>query len=81
MLLDLYDEWIVVGITVFIVMVCVFVHYEGLAWTSRVLDRLRMRDRPRILISIIGVLVLHSIEIGIFAAGFFYCTKRPCSAN
>jgi hypothetical protein len=75
--LDLYDEWIVVGATVFVVVLCVYVHYEGLVWMSRGLDRLKMRGRPLMLILILGVLVLHSIEIGIFAAGFFLLLQNP----
>ena len=47
MSIDLYDEWIVVAATVFIVGLCVIVHYEGLALMSRYLDSLKMQDRPR----------------------------------
>jgi hypothetical protein len=75
--LDLYDEWIVVAATVFIIGLCVFVHYEGMTWISRVLDRLAMQDRSRMLVLIMGVLCLHTIEIGIFAAGYFLLLLNP----
>ena len=77
MSIDLYDEWIVVAATVFIIGICVTVHYEGLALMSRYLDSLKMQDRPRILLLINGVLCLHTIEIGIFAAGYYLLLLFP----
>jgi hypothetical protein len=76
--LDLYDEWIVVGVTLIIVFVSVFVHYEGLSRMSRLLNTIqRIDDRHRIMALIFGILVLHSIEIGLFAAGYFMLLLNP----
>jgi hypothetical protein len=76
--LDLYDEWIVVGVTLTIVLVCVFVHWEGMSAMSRLLNAIkRIDDRRKIMIMIIGILVLHSIEIGLFAIGYFLLLLNP----
>jgi len=60
-----------------IVVSCVLMHYEGLSLLTAVLRRLTIRPRPRILVMILTLLVLHVIEIWIFALGNWGLTRDP----
>lgn len=63
-------------ITVAIVIICVGVHYEGLSILSR-WARIKVTP-PRLKIAslIFGQLILHVIEIWIFAAGYFLLAQK-----
>ncbi len=51
---------------------CVLIHYEALAALSQWLPRLHMRRRPRVLLLIFAILIVHSIEIFLFGLGYFF---------
>ncbi len=66
------NYWIVVGLTVVAVVLCVAAHYEGLRLMS---DKIQPRighQRPMIVVMILWLVLLHIIEIWIF--GFTYFT-------
>lgn len=76
--LDLYDEWIVVFVTLAVVFASVYLHNEGLSMMSRIVKKLeRIAHRHRIVVLIMGILVLHSIEIGLFATAYFTLLFNP----
>lgn len=70
-------HWIVVGTTIGIVVVCVLIHFEGLQILSSAVKRTRLPSRIRIAGLIIGLLILHIVEIWLFAAGYFLLLKNP----
>lgn len=67
----MYTNWpvnlMVVSATVFAVLLCVLMHYEGLVLASGRLARMHARhQRVKVLYAIVAVLLLHVIEIWIF---------------
>lgn len=62
---------VVTLVAIVIVSVCVLIHYEALAWLSQALPKLKMNRRPRVLLLIFAILALHSVEILLFAVGYF----------
>ncbi|MDH3759626.1 MAG: potassium channel family protein [Gammaproteobacteria bacterium] len=55
-----------------IVAACVMVHYEFLYQMTRLIPRLNVRHRLRIVLGVIGALIAHSVEIWIFALGYYW---------
>lgn len=62
---------VVTLVAVVTVSVCVLIHYESLAWLSQSLPRMQMQRRPRVLLLIFAILAVHSLEILLFALGYF----------
>lgn len=62
---------IVVAITLGIVFACALLHYETFIGFQRLLGKLRVPMRRRILFIVFGPLVVHIIEIWIFAGGYY----------
>jgi hypothetical protein len=56
----------------FIVAVVVMIHYEFLYRVSRLIPRMKIRHRYRIVVGVIGAIIGHSIEIGIFGVAYYY---------
>lgn len=78
----MYHDWganaAVVLATVAVIVACVLVHYEGLAWMSKKL--LRQHDanpRRKVLLGVLGVLVLHVSELWLFGATFWGLAHLP----
>jgi hypothetical protein len=65
-----YDNWsinlLVVAATAVAVALCVAVHYEGLVWLSRRLQRLGTTQRHKVLYGVYAVFLLHIVEIWLF---------------
>lgn len=70
-----YSHWsvnlTVVGVTMLAVGACVLLHYEGLMLLSQSLARMTSYARRRVLLGIFGVLLLHVVEIWVFALVLF----------
>lgn len=75
--LDFFDASIVGFATLLIVGVSVFTHYEGLTFLSRVINRLTLASRSRIVFLILGIVMLHAIEIWIFGVGYYVLLQYP----
>ena len=69
--------WITVLATAAAVITCVILHYEGLRILSDRLPMPKHHHRRRIVILILCLLILHSIEIWIFGAGYFSLQALP----
>ena len=73
--LDEYSHWDinlgVVCATMLAVAVCVLMHYDGLTLLSRGLAHMGGKQQRRVLIGIFGVLVVHVLEIWVFAMVLF----------
>ena len=61
--------------TVFVVVLCVVVHYEALSRLTSVLKRVHIPPRPRILLLIFSILLTHIVEIWIFGGAYFYLSS------
>lgn len=59
------------GITAVVTVLAVLLHYHGLQGLSSGLQRLPGRTRPRVVLLILALLVLHAGEIALF--GIAYC--------
>jgi hypothetical protein len=68
---------IVTAVAVLTVSVCVLIHYEALSWLSQLLPKLHMRRRPRVLLLIFAILVVHNIEILLFALAYLVLLRDP----
>ena len=68
---------IVVIVTTFVVLGCVLLHYEVLRGYSRLLRRITIQTRPRIVVLILGIIVIHVVEIWIFGMAYFHLTGNP----
>ena len=74
---SLTDERLVtVLVSILAAVICVIVHYEGLSGFSRLMNRGTLPHRARIAILIFGQLLLHSLEILIFAIVHLYLLSR-----
>jgi hypothetical protein len=62
-------------VTIFVVIACVGVHYEGLSALSRWVERDPLVPRARIALLILGQMTLHSIEVVIFASGYYFLSE------
>jgi hypothetical protein len=63
--------WIAVAATLVVVMLCVGVHFEILSSCNRYLRAWSHVRRRRVLILILVILVAHTIEIWLFASGYY----------
>jgi len=60
---------LVAGATVLVTVLAVLLHYEAFLWLTRGLERFdRLSRRQRILVLVFSLLLLHVIEIWLFAA-------------
>ena len=57
--------------SVTLVMLTVLVHYEILHRLSLLLPKIKIRHQFRIVITVLGAMIAHVIEIWIFAGGFY----------
>ena len=78
----MYGHWLANGwgvlATVLSVGACVLIHYEGLTLVSRLLARRHDSERRRkVLYGILGVLVLHIVEIWLFGLTFYGLLMLP----
>jgi len=62
--------WVVVFTTLVIVTVCIGLHYEILSHSRQYLKKLSERRRQRVLVLIFIILLAHTAEIWLFAAGY-----------
>ena len=64
--------------TVVLIILCVFIHYEGLSALSRWIGHgsITIRPRPRIAFIIVGQLILHIAEIALFAVGYYVLSSN-----
>lgn len=65
------QTWIVVPATLIVVSLCVGLHFEILSRSRRYLTLLSHQRRRRVLMFIIVVLVAHTVEIWLFAIGYY----------
>ncbi|KPV39687.1 hypothetical protein AN478_11280 [Thiohalorhabdus denitrificans] len=68
---DAFPWGVVAGLTALVPGLCVLLHYEGLRALSNGLDRLPGRPRPRIVVLVLSLLLLHTVEVGLFGTAFF----------
>jgi ion channel len=64
-------NWVVVGTTIAIVLLCVGLHFEVLSNCGRFLRYVSHRRRPRVLVLILLILTTHVAEIWLFAFGYY----------
>ncbi len=68
---DFHSYVIVAVSTLAIVAGCILMHYEALSQLTGRLKRIRIRPRPRILVMIFTIMLIHIAEIWIFAIGYY----------
>ena len=77
----MYGNWIanfvVVGVTVAVVALCVMLHYEGLVLTSGYMTGHSGHRRSKVLIAIFSVIFLHTLEIWLFGITFWLLQMWP----
>jgi hypothetical protein len=72
------SSYVVVALaTLAIVVGCVLLHYEALAGLTGALKRIHIRPRPRIVVMILTLLLIHIVEIWIFGLGSYALTRVP----
>jgi hypothetical protein len=71
--------WIALALAV---IACVILHYEGLSWLQHRLGQLHVGPRrSRVLATIGGVLLMHLIEISLFALAYRLVVLHPGSGS
>jgi Ion channel len=70
-----WANWFIVVATIFVIGVCVFVHYEVLLATTRLLPVVSRRRPPRVVYLILIILLAHAVEIWLFAFGYYLLGK------
>jgi len=68
---------IIVATTIGLVVGCVLLHYETLRLLSFVLLKLHGKRRRRILILVLALVVLATVEIWLFGAGYYLLLRDP----
>ena len=59
-------------VNILIVVITVSIHYEMLNWLSLKVPALTIRNRARVLFALIGAIVAHLVEIGLFAIAYYF---------
>ena len=75
--LSVPGNWLVVGVAILILTLCVILHYEVLSACNRMLPHVGHHRRRRVLLLIFVVLVTHVVEIWLFGAGYFLLARNP----
>lgn len=70
-------HWLIVGVCVVLVAIVVGIHYEALERFNNWLPRLHVPARPRVLILIVGLLIVHTVEIWVFGIALFEVAQWP----
>lgn len=60
-----------------IVATAVLIHYEFLYRLSRISSAIRIRQRFRVALGVIGAIIAHSVEIGLFAGVYYFLNNLP----
>jgi len=68
---------VVVGVTAFIVVLCVTLHYEALNVCTRLLRSMHLAPRLRVMVLIFAILGIHITEIWIFGFGYWALSSTP----
>ena len=68
---------VVIGGTIAVILAVVFVHYEALRFFSHDPPFGKLKPRLQVAVLVCGLLLLHSIEIWIFAFGYYLLLKFP----
>ena len=66
-----HQTWIVVATTLLVISMCIGLHYEILSHCRRYLTTISARRRRRVLFLILIILLAHTIEIWLFAIGYY----------
>lgn len=64
-------------INIFLVALAVMIHYEFLSRLSHFPDNKPIKPRLRVLKGVVGALIAHSVEVWVFAAGYYFQLKNP----
>lgn len=62
-------------INIFLVTTVVLIHYEFLSRLSYYHDNKPVKPRMRVLKGVVGALIAHSVEVWVFAAGYYFQLK------
>lgn len=68
---------VMVAVTTVVVLGCVLLHYEVLRGYTELLRRIAIQPRRRILVLILGIIVLHVVEIWIFGLAYYLLMQNP----
>ncbi len=72
------NSYVVVSVSAMAIVIgCVLLHYESLSRLTGGLKRIHIRPRPRILVMIFSILMIHVVEIWIFGLGYWALTGDP----
>lgn len=78
---ELYLNWganfAAVGATFAAVFLAALTHYEGLVWINQRLNRIRHAKRRAVLHAVLGLILLHIVEIWIFGLTAFVLSMFP----
>lgn len=62
-------------VAVILIVLSVAIHYEVLRGLANWVPKLRLRHRGAIIIGVFGALLAHSIEVWVFAIGYYLITR------
>ncbi|MBI2992612.1 MAG: two pore domain potassium channel family protein [Gammaproteobacteria bacterium] len=68
------NRWVVVAVTTFVVVLCVLMHYEAFSLLTGLLKRVHMPQRPKILLLIFSILLIHVADIWVFGSAYYVLT-------
>lgn len=70
-----FNMVIIFIINSFLVSLAVLIHFEALNQLSIILPKLKIQNRPRVLIALFGALVAHVAEIWMFAFAYYFIIR------
>ena len=59
-------------INIFVVALCVVIHYEFLYRLSTIIPTLKIKHRLRIVLGVSGALIAHAVEVWVFAYAYYF---------
>jgi hypothetical protein len=71
------EHWLMICVCLVLVGLVVGLHYEALGRFNEWLPKLRLPARAHVLVLIVGLLVVHMIEIWIFGVALFEVARWP----
>ncbi len=63
---------VLIFVNSFIIALAVLVHYEFLYQMSNAIPKIKIKHRFRIVLSVFGALIAHSIEIWLFSVAYYF---------
>lgn len=65
----------IIGLSIVAILLCVFLHYEGLRGLAYFVEHVHHAPRRYIIVIILGTITLHILSVGLFAVTYYFAVE------